>query len=251
VLVDLVQGLTSDTARARSEQGAEPGLGSAHASLAALDADLRVLVTSVRHSQEDIAAMQAQRGALEAELTRAKSAVEVARGEQAKDHARAEAFRAMREQLAPLIADGSLQVRVVDQRMVLALPPAMLFARDDARVLPSGKALLDRVAEVLNRVEGREFQVAGHTDAQPMRGKRYPDKWRLSGERALNVMLYLAERGVPKGRLSSSAYADTRPLVAAGADANADPSRNNRIEIVLLPTADELPDLSHLEAPAP
>ena len=250
VLVDLVRGLTSDTTRARNAPESEsPAQELAHSSLQALDADLGVLVTSVRHSQEDIAAMQAQRAALEAELGRAKAAVEVARAEQAKEQARSEAFRAMREQLAPLISEGNLAVRVVDKRMVLELPDAMLFASGDARVLPSGQALLSRVAEVLETVQNREFQVADHTDSRPLRRKRFADKWRLSAERALAVMLYLVERGVPNERLSASAYADTRPLADPTTEAN--PSRNGRIEIVLLPTADELPDLSNLESPSP
>jgi chemotaxis protein MotB len=177
------------------------------------------------------------------------AAVEVARTEQAKDQARSDAFHVMREQLAPLIAEGNLDVRVQDKRMVLNLSDAMLFARDDASVLPSGKALLDRVAEVLKNVPGREFQVADHTDSQPLRRKRFPDKWRLSGERALGVMLYLIERGLPKERLSASAYADTRPLADEATDAGQ--RKNSRIEIVLLPNKDELPDLSNLESPSP
>ena len=165
------------------------------------------------------------------ELTHARAVVAVAHAEQAKDSARTEAYAAVREQLAPLIAHGELEVHIVDQRMVLSITDVLLFARDEASVLPSAAPLLDRVAQALAALQGRDTQIAAHIDARPLRKPRFPDKWRLSSERALNVLLYLTEHGVPKERLFAAAYADTRPAIAVTAEA--EQYRNSRIEIVL------------------
>jgi chemotaxis protein MotB len=237
VLVELVEGLTVEA----SPQATDTALGPAHASLKSLDAKLTALVVSVSHSRKDIAAMRAQRATLEEQLSEAKQTLERARHEQAEEKARSEAFRAMLAQLAQLIAERQLDLRVVDNRMVLNLPGEILFASNDARVSKTGKAVLDRVAEVLQKIESRAFQVAGHSDEKPVRYGRHADNWRLSSERALSVMQYLVERGVPRERLSAAAYADTKPLPGAS------PAQQRRIEIVLLPKLDELPDLSQLE----
>jgi flagellar motor protein MotB len=245
VLIDLVQGLTADAA----QRDASNTLEAADASLVALDADLRALVAGVRHSQADIAAMSAQRAALEAELSRARGVLAAATAEELKDRERQAAYRALRDQLAPLIASHDVEVRVVEQRMVLSLPDVLLFARDEARLLPSATSRLEQLARVLAAVPERQFQVAAHVDARPMRKKRFADKWRLSAERALSVTLFLVEHGVAKERLAATAYADTRPLPDVTSEV--DQYRNSRIEIVVLPNPDELPDLSRLREPPP
>jgi hypothetical protein len=130
--------------------------------------------------------------------------------------------------------------------MLLQLPEAFLFKSNDARVTRDGKLLLDRVAEVLKSVPAREFQIAGHTDSKPVRYGSFHDNWQLSSARALNVMLYLVERGVPKARLSAAAHADTQPIADEATPEGR--SKNRRIEIVLLPNLEELPDLSSLDS---
>jgi chemotaxis protein MotB len=58
------------------------------------------------------------------------------------------------------------------------------------------------------------------------------------------VTKWLAEQGVDPTRVSAAGYADTQP-VASNADAEGR-KQNRRIEIVLMPNLDELPDLSSL-----
>jgi chemotaxis protein MotB len=240
VLVDLVQGLTSDTARARGTAATPLPLQSANTSLQALDSDMSALVASVHHSEQDLAAMQAQQRALEAELSRAKAAVEVVSAEQAKEQALSDASAAVLALFANLVAERSVAVRVADDRTRVEVSADMLFANNDARVLPSGKTLLDGVAEVLEQVAGHSFEIAAHTDSRPPRSRRYPDNWRLSADRALNVVAYLIERGVPKDRLSASAHADTQPLGDTATEAGQ--RQNRRIEIVLWPDPPPQPE---------
>ncbi len=245
VLVDLVHGLTSDQGHPAAGADASTTLAPAHSSLQALDRDLEALVTSVQHSRQDMEAVRTQRQALQNELAQARRTIEDDRAAQAKAQARVDAFRGMLEQLAAMIAHRELDVRVVRNRMVLQLPESVLFRSNDARVLPGGKALLDRVAEVLKSVDRREFEIAGHTDSLPIRYGAFHSNWELSSARALGVMLYLQKRGVPAARLSASAHADTQPIADESTPAGR--QKNRRIEIVMLPNLEELPDLSTLD----
>ncbi len=246
VLLDLVKGLTADPDKLPAGGGSETALLPAHTSLDSLDQDFEALVTTVQHSKADMDAVRAQRKALADQLTDAKRAIEEARAEEEKTQARADAYRAMLAKLSELIGHGELDARVVGNRMLLQLPESVLFQSNDARVTRSGKALLDRVAEVLKSVSTRQFQIAGHSDGLPIRYGEYRSNWHLSAARALNVALYLIERGVPKERLSAAAHADTEPI--ASEDTAAGRMKNRRIEIVLLPNLEELPDLSALGA---
>lgn len=243
VLIGLVEGLTEAPA---GEPSAPSGLEASQAALAGLDSDLNALVETVQHSRADIAATRAQRAQLEQELSAAKQTLSSMEQDRAREAARADTLVAMLTKLDGLIRDHRLALRVVGNRMLVSLPDELLFASNDARVEPKGKQVLDDVAEVLKAVGDRELQVAGHTDARPVRYGRFADNWRLSSERALNVMSYLIERGVARERISAAAYGSTRPIDPAQTEQAA--RRNRRIEIVLLPKLDELPDHSTLEA---
>ena len=58
------------------------------------------------------------------------------------------------------------------------------------------------------------------------------------------MVKFLQENGVVPARLSASGYAEYQP--AASNDNDAGKAQNRRIEIVLMPNLDELPDLSGL-----
>jgi chemotaxis protein MotB len=129
--------------------------------------------------------------------------------------------------------------------MVVELPEGILFASGKAKLKDEGEEALAEVAGVLKDIEDRDFQIAGHTDNVPIRTRRFPSNWELSAKRAVNVTRYLIEQGMKKDRLSAAGYADTQP-VASNRTAEGR-QQNRRIEIVLVPNLDELPDLSRLE----
>jgi chemotaxis protein MotB len=154
-------------------------------------------------------------------------------------------YRSMLQQLKSMIDAGKLKVRIVNNRMVIELPEAVLFASGSAKLKEDGIRVLAEVGPVLASLKDREFEVGGHTDNKPIRTARFPSNWELSGARAINVTQLLMEYGVASTRLSAVAYADTRPV----ADNDTDEGRalNRRIEIALRANIDELPDLSKIE----
>jgi chemotaxis protein MotB len=170
--------------------------------------------------------------------------VEELRAKQRQAEQRLATFRNMLERFNKMIASGKLRVRIVRGRMVVELSENILFDSGRADLKTEGQAALTEVAGVLSSIQDRDFQIAGHTDNIPIKSARFPSNWHLSTARALTVTTYLAEHGVAEKRLSAAGYADTQP--AAENDTAEGRQQNRRIEIVLMPNLDELPDLSQL-----
>ena len=154
-------------------------------------------------------------------------------------------YNSMLKQLKSMIDSGKLKVRIVRNKMVIELPEAVLFPSGSAKLKKEGVRVLAELGPVLASLEGREFQVGGHTDNKPIRTKRFPSNWELSGARSVDVTKLLVEYGVPGNRISAAAYADTQPV--ADNDTPEGRALNRRIEIALQPNLDELPDLSGFE----
>jgi len=89
----------------------------------------------------------------------------------------------MLKQLKSMIDSGKLTVRIVRNKMVIELPEAVLFASGRAKLKKDGIRVLAELGPVLASLQGREFQVGGHTDNKPIKTKRFPSNWELSGAR--------------------------------------------------------------------
>lgn len=172
--------------------------------------------------------------------------IEELRAKERQAQARLQTFRNMLEKFNKMIASGKLRVRIVRNRMVVELAENILFDSGRADLKKEGQAALQEVATVLQSIKERQFQIAGHTDDVPIKSKRFPSNWHLSTARAVTVTRFLAENGVDVNRLSAAGYAETQPV--APNDTPDGRQQNRRIEIVLMPNLDELPDLSALEA---
>jgi chemotaxis protein MotB len=172
--------------------------------------------------------------------------IEDLRAKERQAQARLQTFRNMLEKFKKMIESGKLRVRIQRGRMVVELSENILFDSGRADLKKEGQAALQEVAGVLTSIPDREFQIAGHTDNVPIKGPKFPSNWELSTARAVTVARFLASQKVPENRLSAAGYADTQPV--ASNDAPEGRAQNRRIEIVLMPNLDELPDLSALEA---
>ena len=103
------------------------------------------------------------------------------------------------------------------------------------------------LAAVLLQIPDRSFQVAGHTDnVWSGRGVSFEDNWELSTERALSVVRFFQSVGMNPTVLAAVGYGEHQPVADNASDMGRE--QNRRIEIVLMPNLDELPDLSALES---
>ncbi|MFL1484139.1 peptidoglycan -binding protein [Marinobacter sp. LN3S78] len=127
-------------------------------------------------------------------------------------------------------------IRVVGDRFLL--PSELLFASGSANLGASGRRELDKLASVLLDVVEKIpddidwiLRIDGHTDRIPIDTPAFPSNWELSTARAVSVVRYLAEQGVPEDRMAAAGFGEFFP-VAEGMSEEA-LRRNRRIEIKL------------------
>ncbi|HTJ81780.1 MAG TPA: OmpA family protein [Polyangiaceae bacterium] len=195
------------------------------------------------------AELEKQNQALQADLAKAKTgkpappaenAAELAelKRQKAAADARLRQMDDLSKRFKKMIDSGKLEVTVRRGQIVLALETDVLFDPGKTEIKTDGKTALKEVADAIKTVPGRRFQVAGHTDTTPIKTKEFPSNWELSTARAVTVVKLLASEGVKASVLSAAGYAEFDPV---GNNAtNPGRAKNRRIEIVLLPTTDEL-----------
>jgi chemotaxis protein MotB len=133
------------------------------------------------------------------------------------------------------IENGQIQVQRLRGQLRVDVVDEILFDSGEAALKPQGKAVLEKLAAVLADSD-RLVRVQGHTDNVPIAGRlaqTYPTNWELSAARAVNVVRFLAEKGLEPQRLSASAQSEYRPR--ASNDTPEGRQKNRRIEILLEP----------------
>ncbi|MBB4284688.1 peptidoglycan -binding protein [Roseospira goensis] len=127
-------------------------------------------------------------------------------------------------------------IRVEGDRFVFQ--SEVLFGVGEATLGPAGRDDLADLADTLMSV-AQQFppgidwilRVDGHTDKRPISTPRFANNWELSTARAISVVQFLIDQGVPPERLAAAGFAEHRP-VAAG-DTEQAYARNRRIELKL------------------
>lgn len=127
-------------------------------------------------------------------------------------------------------------IRVVGDRFVFQ--SEVLFESASADIGANGKQQLAQLADALLTIARdipREIpwvlRVDGHTDVIPISTGRFPSNWELSTARAVSVVKFLIEQGVPPDRLAATGFGEFQPL-----DDRPDEighRRNRRIELKL------------------
>lgn len=87
------------------------------------------------------------------------------------------------------------------------VPGDVLFASGKADLSTGARSTLNRIASVINgQHAGKQIIVEGHTDTDPIRRSKWPSNQALSEARAQAVADYLAQQGVPRGRMQVVGY---------------------------------------------
>jgi OmpA-OmpF porin, OOP family len=98
------------------------------------------------------------------------------------------------------------------------------FEPGSANLTAQGQSVLDQLLPVLRELQGRRFEIIGHTDAVGSRSTNVA----LSLARAESVRIYLARKGMPESLFTASGVGPDRPV--AGNDSPEGRARNRRIE---------------------
>ena len=102
----------------------------------------------------------------------------------------------------------------------------------------AGRAQLAQLATTLLQITGEIpaeinwiLRVDGHTDAIPINTPRFPSNWELSTARAVSVVTFLIDRGIPEVRLAATGFGEFQPLDTGESEVSL--ARNRRIELKL------------------
>lgn len=127
-------------------------------------------------------------------------------------------------------------IEIVGDRF--AMQSEVFFESGSADLSISGEQQLDKIAtairEIADEIPGDipwVLRVDGHTDANPISTPQFPSNWYLSSARAIAVVNYLNEKGVPANRMVAAGFGQYHPL--AEGHSMADNRRNRRIEFKL------------------
>ncbi len=144
---------------------------------------------------------------------------------------RSEFFGRLRDLLG-----GQKGVRIVGDRFVFQ--SEVLFAKGSADLGPAGMEQLGQLAGTLGQIAKDipkdidwVLRVDGHTDKDPIKTPRFPSNWELSSARAISVVQFLINQGLPPNRLAATGFGEFQPL-----DNRTDEiakRRNRRIELKL------------------
>ena len=116
--------------------------------------------------------------------------------------------------------------------ITVTLPNAILFDSGKATLKKATNTELDHIRSVLrSKYAGKEVDVVGHTDTDPIKKSPWDDNWELSAQRALTVARYLIKRGIPEGQIRASGCGPARPI-ASNATASGK-AKNRRVEIIV------------------
>jgi chemotaxis protein MotB len=127
-------------------------------------------------------------------------------------------------------------VRVEGDRFVLQAE--LLFASGSAELGEEGKQHLIQVAGILLKLAKKIpedlnwiLRIDGHTDRVPIHTRLFASNWELSTARAVSVLRFLADYGLPEDRMAAAGFSKFHPIDPA--DTPEAYRLNRRIEIKL------------------
>jgi chemotaxis protein MotB len=241
-------------AEKKSHEQTRAELEAAKQKVAGLTAELSRLGVDVENLSRQLEAQGTEKERLSADLSEMQRALDEYKSRAAQLERIRNRFEELRQKLQKLTKFG-LKVEVRHNRQVISLPGDLLFPSGKDTLKEGANEVLDVVAEAIRsdeQLSARFFQVAGHTDSQPLQGGQFKDNWGLSAMRARQVLVYLIAPldakvkggGLRATQLHAAGYGETDPV--APNQTPADRQRNRRVEMVLMPNVEEMLDLKSL-----
>jgi chemotaxis protein MotB len=196
----------------------------------------------VKQLQADLESANSQIADLETQLTEAQKMAK--KGEAAAELAerRLERYKDLAAKLRAAYGDEGLVIKIRSGRMVVQLPNSILFDSGKVELKDEGKETLAKFAGVLKEVPNRRFLVAGHTDNVAVKpGARFKNNWELSALRATEAAVYLESQGVKATQFGAAGFGENLPETTNDTDEGK--AMNRRLEIIIMPMADEIPPM--------
>ena len=140
------------------------------------------------------------------------------------------------------MSDDDIEINVEKGVVYVSISDKLLFRSGSYNVTSRAKAVLGKVAKVVNDKPEIEFMVEGHTDNVPIKADGILDNWDLSVKRATAVIRILQnDFDVSPERMTASGRSYYVPI--ADNDTARNRAKNRRTRIVILPKLDQFYDL--------
>lgn len=136
------------------------------------------------------------------------------------------------------LGDKDINIKVDKSAIYIDISDKMLFNSGKYTVTDKAKAVLGKVAQVLNAYPDMEFMVEGHTDNVTMHTDCIDDNWDLSVKRATSIVRILEKQyGIQPSRMTAAGRSQYVPVDSN--DTADGRSHNRRTRIVILPQLDQ------------
>ena len=141
-------------------------------------------------------------------------------------------FQALTGDLEREIADGKLDVSLEPRGLVVSMKEAAFFPAASDGINREAYPIIEKVADSIRKLKN-PVRLEGHTDAIPIRSKRFPNNWTLAAARSI-AMLELLEKkfGINRANMAEAGYADTVPI--ADNKTAEGRAKNRRVDIIIL-----------------
>lgn len=139
------------------------------------------------------------------------------------------------EQIAELMEDEALSemssMEIIGAgEVLLRLGDEMLFDPGKAVLKTGARQIIRGITEsIIGTTE--KVWVEGHTDNVPIYSLEFPSNWELSTARALSVVKYLQQLGIPSDQLAAVGHSEYVPL--ATNDTPEGRQKNRRVELYI------------------
>lgn len=153
-------------------------------------------------------------------------------------------FTKVTREVQAIGAEG-IKVKKSKDGIVISIADTLMFRTGEADLLEGAKKIQDKLSLLLADMSNT-LRVEGHTDIIPIHTAEFPSNWELSSNRAIRVLKYLVEQGVPPERISAAGYAEFQPV--APNDTEEGRRLNRRVDIVIV-EALLSPDSPHVDVP--
>lgn len=132
---------------------------------------------------------------------------------------------------------GVLETKIEDGRLKVSFEGDILFESGKHQLRAEGLELLEKAFPILSKnIQQNDIFIAGHTDNVPIREDakaRYESNWILSTYRAIEVVKYLLEKGLPPRSVTAAGYGEYKPVADNSTDEGK--AKNRRVELFLIP----------------
>jgi len=154
----------------------------------------------------------------------------------------------LQSRLSNQIAEHDVALHIGREGLVISLREAGFYDSGSTIPHPGSIGSIDSIVSVL-RPTPYDIRIEGHTDDIPIHTSEFSSNWELSAGRATRMTRLFIERfHFEPRRLSAAGYGEYHPVAAN--DTAEGRGQNRRVDIIVLPAINGIPQTVSLDAPS-